>query len=409
MSVTPRRYEIQEVLGRGGFGTVYRARVTSSGGFTRDVALKVLNREVQANVELASRLRDEARMLGMLRHRAIVKADGLVLLDDRWTVVMELVEGLDLRRVLEHTTVPPGAAFEIVAEVANALHVAHHTRNAAGEPLGLLHRDIKPSNILVTEHGAVKIVDFGGARGNFANREAKTRDTAYGSPGYVAPERLDLDERPAGDVFSLGMVFLELVGRVSGRDTQLKPSRHRRRIEQATQQARARGVPRDALNLVERMLAWAPEDRPTARDVERTARALRASSDDPWLAEWADATLPGIARPPPDRNHDFSADVLLESGDHLTDAGQGAHSTITTFYDSQPFSVQLEGPQPKARARGNRSAMESRGVPVDPSAPTLLREPSPARGRGVLGPAIAVFLLVFCGGLLALAAWVSAQ
>src|SRR5688572_24162758 len=91
-----RRYRVMGVLGRGGFGTVFRADLLGEGSFVRPVALKVLNPEMEGVATVAARLRDEARLLGRVRHRSIVQVDGLVRLDDRWTVVMEYVDGVDL-------------------------------------------------------------------------------------------------------------------------------------------------------------------------------------------------------------------------------------------------------------------------------------------------------------------------
>src|SRR5688572_13075743 len=95
-----RRYEILETLGRGGFGTVYRAKLVGEGGFAKQVALKVLNPEVASTGEFAARMRDEARILGLIRHRAVVQVDGLVQLNGRWTVVMEYIQGVDLSQLM---------------------------------------------------------------------------------------------------------------------------------------------------------------------------------------------------------------------------------------------------------------------------------------------------------------------
>ena len=85
-----------------------KAALHGEGGFTKIVALKVLNPEASAEPEVASRLRDEARVLGLVRHRAIVQVDGLVQIDGQWTVVMEFIDGVDLSHLVEAGPVPPG-------------------------------------------------------------------------------------------------------------------------------------------------------------------------------------------------------------------------------------------------------------------------------------------------------------
>ena len=116
MQPTPsRRYRILSVLGAGGFGTVYRAELITSGGLRREVALKVLNERAAANDQAAARLRDEARILSSLHHGGIVRVDDLVQLDGRWTMVMELVRGIDLDRLLETSgPLPVSVALELV-------------------------------------------------------------------------------------------------------------------------------------------------------------------------------------------------------------------------------------------------------------------------------------------------------
>ena len=134
-----RRYRVISALGRGGFGTVFHAEMLGSGGFTKHVALKVLNPEVEGVEEIASRLRDEGRILGRLRHRAIVRVDGLVNFDGRWAVVMEYIEGADLRALLEEGPIPLGPALEILSEVSSALDAAYNKATADGKPIDSLN------------------------------------------------------------------------------------------------------------------------------------------------------------------------------------------------------------------------------------------------------------------------------
>jgi len=310
-----RRYRILGTLGRGGFGTVYRADLLGESGFTRQVALKVLNPDMENVENVAGRLRDEARLLGLLRHRAIVDVAGLVRLDGRWTVVMEYVEGADLSKLLARAPIPQGPALEILGEVAGALHVAYTQAGPSGEPLRLLHRDIKPQNILVTPNGEVKVLDFGVARADFAGREAQTRAMLFGSVGYMAPERFDRREGPAADVFAMGIVLYEILsGNTFGRPA-ARPDKFEQRKQEALAELRDSGRVLDAVTaFVAEMTAYRAEERPTAREVETRCRNLRLEVRGEWLRDWAEHTVPPLVLTQDQLEaHDFSSDILTES------------------------------------------------------------------------------------------------
>lgn len=289
-----QRYELVGEIGRGGFGTVYRAKMRGSGGFEKTVALKVLNPEVAAEPGFAERLRDEARILGLLQHRAIVRVDDLIQLDGAWTVVMELVGGTDLKRIVGAGPVPVGPALEIIEEVASALGSAFSARGSTGNPVHLIHRDIKPSNIHLTAAGEVKVLDFGVARAEFQQRESVTRSLFFGSIGYMAPERLDGIDCHAGDVYSLGSVLVELItGEPTGR-TSAHPERHET-IRTAALHKLWTACPDEGLyELAARCLAYLPDARPSARDLARDVRQLRARHREPWLRDWAENTVPPL-------------------------------------------------------------------------------------------------------------------
>jgi serine/threonine-protein kinase len=286
-----RRYEIGQTVGRGAMGAVYRARLHGDGDFAKQVALKVLHRD-QADADLARRLRDEARILGLIRHRAVVNVDALVWLDGDWAVVMEYVDGLDLRHLMERVgALPESCALEVASEVSGALHVAYHTEGPDGRRLKLLHRDIKPANIQVTTAGEVKVLDFGVARADFDAREAKTRSLAFGSLGYVAQERIDGVETPAGDIYSLGVVLAELMTGERFGQTSMSPRRHEARVADRCDALRERGVSEPTLALLRQMLSFVHTERPDAREVERRAQAARAGATGPPLRDWAENRL----------------------------------------------------------------------------------------------------------------------
>ncbi|MFZ5479804.1 MAG: protein kinase domain-containing protein [Myxococcota bacterium] len=287
-----RRYEILERIGAGGFGSVYRARVVGAGGFSKLVAVKILRSDREADEEMGQRLRDEARLLGLFRHRAVVQSDGLVRLGGSWAVVMELVEGVSLRKLCAAGPVPVAAALEVCAEVAGALHAAWTATGRDGTQLRILHRDVKPSNIQITGLGEVKLLDFGIARADFESREAKTVAFHFGTDLYMAPERGDHVYGPEGDVYSLGVVLYNLLTGVQlGRAWSLE-QRHRELVEEGLDYlgetyAHPPTLP-EVRALLERTLAFDRARRPTARELERQLGELRLKVGGPGLRDWAE-------------------------------------------------------------------------------------------------------------------------
>lgn len=291
-----RRIRLDRVLGRGTYGAVFSATLETGDGFSKPVAVKRLHPELADEPEHLARLRDEAQMLGLVRHRAIVRVDGLVRLDGGWVLVMEHVPGVNLRRLLQEGPLPPTVALEIVAEIANALHTAYTSDGPRG-PLRLVHRDLKPSNLQITPAGEVKVLDFGIATAELVHREACTGAGILGSLGYMAPERLDGIDGPAGDVYALGVVAWEmLLGRRLGRT-----SSHRHRHEcfhrEAAHDLRAAmgEEGEDLARLILSMIAYDPADRPSTKDVERRCRLLRRGLTGEWLADFADRVVPTLA------------------------------------------------------------------------------------------------------------------
>ncbi len=324
-----RRYRVGQALAQGGFGTVYQAQLELPDGFTRPVAIKVLNDTDDAAQEYAQRLRDEARMLGLIRHRAIVDPLGLMQLKGRWAVAMELVPGVDLAQLIALGPMPPTVALAIVSECANALHVAYTTAGPGGRPLHLLHRDLKPGNIRVTPEGDVKILDFGAGRAEFESREAKTEAFTFGSMSYMAPERLDGFDSHAADVYSLGVVLYEMITASAMGRSSAAPERHAARIREVMDHLwkATRGLSEDLVRLVGGLLAYEAAERPDARAVERFCTTLARELEGPRLRDWADTAvahcLPLAPRP---KDDELTGLVFTDSGlelpAHLTAAPQ---------------------------------------------------------------------------------------
>jgi serine/threonine protein kinase len=197
--------EILELLGQGGMGAVYKTRQIK---LDRLVALKVLPSGVANDPGFAERFAREATTLARLNHPSIVGIHDFGDIGGLYYLVMEFVEGVNLRQALAGGKLQPREALAIVGELCAAMQYAHE--------MGVVHRDIKPENVLLDRQGRVKVADFGLAKLVSGSRPVPrltaTRQ-AMGTPHYMAPEQwekpLEVDHR--ADVYSLGVVFYELL------------------------------------------------------------------------------------------------------------------------------------------------------------------------------------------------------
>jgi serine/threonine protein kinase len=197
--------EILECLGRGGMGVVYKARQPR---LNRLIALKILAREKEQDGKFAERFAREAQALARLNHPNIVTVHDFGEIGGHCYLLMEFVDGLSLRQLLQSGTMKPDQALTIVPKICEALQYAHEQ--------GIVHRDIKPENILLDKQGRVKIADFGIAKmiGVDAGQSTLTgAKEVMGTPHYMAPEQIEkpmeVDHR--ADIYSLGVVFYEML------------------------------------------------------------------------------------------------------------------------------------------------------------------------------------------------------
>ncbi|MEQ1910150.1 MAG: protein kinase [Vicinamibacterales bacterium] len=215
-------FELQDLIGAGGMGEVYRARDTRLG---REVAIKILPRVFKDDPDRLARFEREARMLASLNHPHIAAIHGLEEADGVTALVMELVEGEDLSQRIARGAIPVDEALPIAKQIAEALEAAHER--------GIIHRDLKPANIMVRRDGVVKILDFGLAKALSPGSEATPALTAIpthtgaviaimGTPAYMSPEqaRGGVVSRQS-DIWSFGVVLFELLTAASpfGRPT----------------------------------------------------------------------------------------------------------------------------------------------------------------------------------------------
>jgi serine/threonine protein kinase len=286
-----RRFRIVKELAEGAFGKVFLAEMITGDNFKSVVAIKLLHGKWVGHEEIVQRSRDEARVLGLLHHRNIVRVEDLTSINGQCAIIMEYLEGVDLKSLIRYCSennadLPRKVAFEIIASSATALDAAYHRKTlSSGQALRLIHRDIKPSNIMVTVSGEVKVLDFGTAQAQFEHREAETQALAFGSAAYMSPERMMGDQdTPAGDIFSLGITLYELLskkgfGKVYIRGEKFDESLNERidGLELSDLgQARATQV-RQVMRL---MLAYEVAERPSAQQVVELMEALAEEVND---------------------------------------------------------------------------------------------------------------------------------
>jgi hypothetical protein len=198
------RYVLHELLGRGAMGQVFRGSVRGSGAA---VAVKVLKPELVSDTEVVARFFRERSILTSIDDPNVAKVLDLVVEGETLGIVMELVEGQDLRRYLRaRGTLPPGEAVWLVGQLLQGLAAVH-----AG---GIVHRDVKPENVLVgTARGGMvlKLTDFGVSRLSYGASLTKMT-SLIGTPEYMAPELADHDTAtPAADLYSAGIVLYEML------------------------------------------------------------------------------------------------------------------------------------------------------------------------------------------------------
>lgn len=393
-----RRFEVLREIASGGFGTVFLCRQVQTDGFSRVVAVKLLHPQWSENEEVSKRMRDEARLLGLLRHRNIVDVFDLTRLDGRIAVVMEYLEAIDLKAICKGGLPLPGAAvLQLGAQVASALDAAYNKAPVEGEhPLRALHRDIKPSNIMVDAEGTAKVLDFGVARGDYAGREAQTQGMAFGSFEYMPSERRFMESGgETSDVYSLGAVLFELLmgGEKLGKG-KLKPKEHAafvkarmdalygELLERLSRPDDSVINPRSVEELVDflaSMLAFDEEDRPSPGEVASVFRRLGRAFNDGGLDEWAEVHVPGLiarSRAHQDRGKQdpLVGKVLLEDRQEARTPAPVASGTAQPVASSlRPSTGNTQAPWKKVVPKRYRDAAPSRPPLTGTETPAPLR------------------------------------
>ena len=300
-------YEIQSPLGAGGMGEVYSARDTRLG---RDVALKILPESFTRDTDRLIRFEQEARAVAALNHPNILAIHDVGKNNDSPFLVSELLEGQNLRDLLEQGPIPQRRAIEYGAQIAQGLAAAHEK--------GVVHRDLKPENLFITKDGRVKILDFGLAKlvvktdesaGRTMTSAQTSAGTVMGTASYMAPEQVRGEAAdPRTDIFAFGAVMYEMLSgqRAFRRDTPAETMTAVLREEPAELSNPAQPLSPALDRIVRRCLEKSPDQRfQSAKDLSFALSALSGSDTSaarvatvsrktsPWL--WAVGAVALIA------------------------------------------------------------------------------------------------------------------
>jgi serine/threonine-protein kinase len=216
MSESQQRYRVVEKLESGGMAEVFRAESEGLQGFRKQVAIKRVLPHLSSKKKFISMFLDEARLSAQLSHSNCVQVFDIGVGDNAFFIVMEFVDGANLKAIIEHIKkhgrdFPVEAAVYIALELCKGLAYAHELTDQAGTALHIVHRDMSPPNVLITKNGEVKIVDFGLAKAN-SQLEKSEPGIIKGKFSYLSPEAAmgqEVDART--DVFAVGIILWELL------------------------------------------------------------------------------------------------------------------------------------------------------------------------------------------------------
>jgi serine/threonine-protein kinase len=298
IEVLGERYQLQDPIGRGGMATIYRGHDTR---MDRIVAIKVLREVYSTDPKFVTRFQREAKAASALQHPNIVQVYDYGQSDGNYFIVMELIEGTDLRRYLRSRGVlAVDRAIIIAHDVALGLGAAHRR--------GIVHRDVKPQNILVGRDGSIKLTDFGIASvyKDINAERLTTTGMTLGTVQYYAPEQAQGEiVNPAADVYALGIVMYEmLTGRTpfDGDTPVAVAMQHIQDMPTPPTQLNP-GIPLALEGIIMRCLEKVPEMR--YRDGSSLARALELLGEEEEIAEAVTGSA-GVGLPPISGNYAYN-------------------------------------------------------------------------------------------------------
>ena len=211
------RYRITERVAAGGMAEVFRGVAESMRGFKKNIAIKRILPALTKNKKFVAMFLDEARLSLSLQHANIVQVFDIGHTEDTYFIVMEYVDGVDLKAILDWRRrigkrIPIAHSLYVIMEICKGLSYAHELTNPENEaPLGIVHRDISPPNVLISKQGEIKVVDFGLAKAT-SQVEMTDPGVVKGKMSYLSPEAArgeEVDSR--ADIFAVGILLYEML------------------------------------------------------------------------------------------------------------------------------------------------------------------------------------------------------
>jgi len=262
-------YKVLRTLGSGSMASVYLAEQGGKAGFRKKLALKVVKPEFADDPTFIKLLMREAAIGGLLRHPNIIQTLSFEQYEGQYVLVLEFVAGQTVQELLRTERTPKhglhsSQAIDICVQICRALDYAHSLEDDEGTPLQIIHRDLKPANLMLSEHGVVKIMDFGIARAAASWASMTAQGVVRGTPAYMSPEQVlgsQLDGR--SDLFSTGAIFCELItGKPIFRGrTMLDVMERVARLDIGDVIAESEALLTGVTPILERLLTQKPDDR----------------------------------------------------------------------------------------------------------------------------------------------------
>ncbi len=418
-----KKFEILEMIAKGGMAEVYRAKTVGFSGFEKEVCVKKILPHLTEDKSFVDMFVNEAKLAATLNYANIVQVHDLCVSGEgEYFIVMEYVNGKDLSDVIRAAQlagreVPPEIAVYVCRETCKGLHYAHSKQDPTGAPLNIIHRDVSPHNVLVSFMGEVKIVDFGIAKASSIMNKTAV-GILKGKYGYMSPEQArgqPLDHR--SDIFNTGIVLYELlVGERCFAGSSDFSTLNLMRNAEVTPPTKINGqIPADLERIVLRALSLKREDRftdalglestladfarvsgcnATASDLATFMQSLFADtrSDERGRTSTGVLSLASVVAPPavePDANGEAEpgSQALARAKRRATRSRNGsaqvARSAVASAHAPAPAGASVAAPavdseSPPAPAETSDRPARARSVAKDDEAPAAADKAEPA-------------------------------